>query len=163
MGKPLVAVVGSVRHEISGSPAQEAAGREVCRALGQELARQGFGIVVYSSSSEFIEADVVQGFVEEAGDQHDLVEVRYPQRADSVVRFEQEASHPALFRRRADANGFWQSSFYRSLSNVDGLLLVGGGNSTLVTGHVALSYGNSNPGGRGLPRRVTRDLGATIP
>jgi hypothetical protein len=44
-----------------------------------------------------------------------------------------------LFDERPDPSASWEVSYYRSLFGVDGVLLVGGGRSTLVTGLIALT------------------------
>lgn len=43
------------------------------------------------------------------------------------------------FNEKVDASSDWEVSFYRSLSKVDGLLVLGGGPSTLIAGQIALS------------------------
>src|SRR4030095_16403237 len=44
-----------------------------------------------------------------------------------------------MFSEGRDVNEGWEASFYRSLAEADGLLLVGGGPSTLIAGHVGLA------------------------
>lgn len=141
MKQSVIAIVGSVRKDIVDSDELQAAARDASRALGRELAKAGFRIVVYSSSPEFIEADVVHGFAEVATDRHHAILVRYPHRFESDVHFQEEAGQPDLFDRKADPDEYWETSFYQSLANLDGVMLVGGGYSTRVTGLIALSLG----------------------
>jgi hypothetical protein len=112
--------------------------RAIAKALGAQIARRGHGLAVYDAN--FIEADAVEGFVAEApkiSRAHRAIVVRQPQDG-KLVPFKEEATHPALFDRRADQTGFWEGSFYRSLADSDGVILLGGGNATLVVGQLAL-------------------------
>jgi len=112
--------------------------RAIAKALGAEIAKRGHGLAVYDAN--FIEAEAVEGFVAEApkiNRKDRAIIVRQPQEA-KLVPFKEEATDPALFDRRADQTGFWEGSFYRSLADSDGIILLGGGNATLVVGQVAL-------------------------
>jgi hypothetical protein len=63
--------------------------------------------------------------------------IRQPQDG-KFIPFKEETTHPALFERRADKTGQWEVSFYRSLADSDGLILLGGAYSTSIAGQVAL-------------------------
>jgi hypothetical protein len=140
--RPLIAIVGS----IDASRAQELDLRDTdraadaCEALGRELAAQGVNIVVYSSSGEFIEGEVVRGYAASAGGPAGSIQVRAPQSA-GATQFPEARSRPELFDYRPDASEDWEVSFYRSLTETDGVLLVGGGRSTYVTGLITLAFG----------------------
>lgn len=139
MDTPTIAVLGSARVEILDDDAVSRAAKALGEALGRELAQAGFRIVVYSSRPDFIEADVVRGFVGAAGNEKNRIVVRYPQDIADTVKFEEEASQSDMFERIADADPDWQASFYRSLPEADGIVMLGGGESTLIAGHIALS------------------------
>jgi hypothetical protein len=112
--------------------------KEIAHALGGEIAKRGHGLVVYDA--RFIEADVVAGYVAASpkADRTDPpVIIRQPQDGE-VVPFEEEKTHPSLFERRADKTGLWEVSFYRSLADTDGLILLGGAYSTTIAGQVAI-------------------------
>jgi hypothetical protein len=112
--------------------------RAIAKSLGAELAKRGHGLVVYDAA--FIEADVVEGYVSATKDANPAVApiiIRQPQDA-KLVPFKEEATHPTLFERRADKTGLWEVSFFRSLTDSDGLILVGGSYSTSVAGQVAI-------------------------
>jgi hypothetical protein len=47
--------------------------------------------------------------------------------------------YPMAFEIRPDTSPDWQVTFYRSLFEVDGIILVGGGRSTFVAGLIALT------------------------
>lgn len=112
--------------------------KEIAHALGAEIAKRGHGLVVYDA--RFIEADVVAGYVaaNPKADRSDPpVIIRQPQDGE-VVPFAAEQTHPLLFERRADKTGLWEVSFYRSLADSDGLILLGGAYSTTIAGQVAI-------------------------
>jgi hypothetical protein len=50
------------------------------------------------------------------------------------------AEHSEFFDVRADPSADWEVSYYRSLVEVHGVILIGGGRSTLVTGLIALAF-----------------------
>jgi len=112
--------------------------RDIARSLGAALAKRGHGLVVYDAN--FIESDVVEGYVS-ANPTADAMDppilIRQPQDG-KIVPFKEEASQPALFERRADKTGLWEVSFYRSLADSDGLILIGGAFSTQIAGQVAI-------------------------
>jgi hypothetical protein len=110
----------------------------MAKSLGAELAKRGHGLVVYDAA--FIEADVVEGYVSATQNATPAVApiiIRQPQDG-KFAPFKEEATHPALFERRADKTGLWEVSFFRSLADSDGLILVGGAYSTSVAGQVAI-------------------------
>lgn len=137
-----IAVVGSVDESRTFDPPIKNAprAREAAHALGRQLARDGFGIVVYSLESHFIEADVVKGYIgAESRPARESVRVILPQGKDPSVPHEFEHAGDA-FHITNDRHGNWEVSFYRSLIDVDGVVLIGGGRSTFITGMLALTY-----------------------
>lgn len=106
-------------------------------ALGRALADAGCNIVVYSSAQTFVEPEVVRGYVSSGRPSAGSIQVRYPDGGD--CSFPEMQQHDALFVRRPDVSRGWEVSFYRSLFNVDGVLVIGGGKSTLVAGLIAIS------------------------
>ncbi len=140
--RPLIAIVGSVDHsraqELDLHDTDRAAG--ACEAFGRELAAQGLDIVVYSSAADFVEGDVVRGYAAWEDAPPRSVQVRAPQ-SGGAAQFPEALSRPELFDYRPDASEDWEVSFYRSLVETDGVLLVGGGRSTYVTGLIALAFG----------------------
>jgi hypothetical protein len=83
---------------------------------------------------------VVRGYVAAGVAPPGSVHVRAPVDVD-LSGFAELADHRELFDLRVDSDPGWEVSYYRSLAETDGLLLIGGGRSTLVTGLVALTYG----------------------
>ncbi|WP_422737214.1 hypothetical protein ACN263_27915 [Micromonospora sp. WMMD729] len=136
---PLVAIAGSAQVNRSYSPVvrDPEAAPTAAAELGAELARQGCRIVVYSNDPDFVERDVVRGYVGSgrAVPGSILVRGRYQQDVD----FEEAQRHPELFTVVPESTDDWEVSFYRSLLAADALLLVGGGRSTFVAGLIGLS------------------------
>jgi hypothetical protein len=110
--------------------------RAAAQSIGRALADRSCGIVVYSGDANFIEADVVAGFVLSDKAQPESVRVIHARKSPQPVFKEQQAK-PACFKFRIDSNTNWEVSFYRSLYGADGVLLIGGGQSTFIAGILA--------------------------
>jgi len=129
---PIIAIVGNVK---TGSTAPSAA-----EALGRELAKAGLRILVYSSGAEYLEGRIVRGFVASRLATPRSVQVRYPLHGQKPAFPEQE-TNGEVFDWRPDHSQDWEMSFYQSLNEVDGILLMGGGDSTMIAGLVAIGHG----------------------
>ena len=108
--------------------------------LGAELATQGYHIVVYAADKRFIEADVVAGYVGSGLATPGSIHVHAPGGWKKRPQFPGEDDRKELFAFFDDSNYEWEVSYYRSLRDVDGILLVGGGHSTFITGVIATNY-----------------------
>lgn len=129
---PIVAIVGNVT-TAPGVP-------EAAQELGRELARAGFRILVYSSGSDFLEGHIVKGYVGSRLANRRSVQVRYPLHGPKPEFLEQQ-TNGEVFDWRPDHSEDWEMSFYQSLNEVNGILLVGGGESTKIAGMVAMGHG----------------------
>jgi hypothetical protein len=138
---PSIAIVGSVdphrAQELDLRDTDRAA--DACAALGRELAAQGLTIVVYSSAADFVEAEVVRGYAASDAALPGSIQVHAPQ-SSGAVQFPAASSRAELFDYHPDASEDWEVSFYRSLEKTDGVLLVGGGRSTYITGLIAVAF-----------------------
>ncbi len=106
--------------------------------LGRALADAGFGIIVYSAGPQFIEGDVVRGYVESGHATAESIQIRYPQGvANTDQQFYKADTNDQLFKPLPDNYGYWQVSFYMSLQEAQGILLMGGAESAFITGLVA--------------------------
>jgi hypothetical protein len=148
MADPLIAAIGSVHPDrtVELKLRNAAAGENAAKEIGHALARKRCRLVVYSSEGWSVEPLVVKGYVEECTETKELevgaarIEVRYSQ-SDNAPYFPEQATHPKLFAFSPDPNPSWASSFYRSLSYVDGAIFLGGShNTTYIAGLVALSH-----------------------
>ncbi|WP_327750008.1 hypothetical protein [Streptomyces europaeiscabiei] len=140
--RPLIAVVGSVDEARAFNPPLRAVdqARAACRELGQELALAGCDLAVFSSKSTYIEADVVHGYAEGTDAQNPGRVAAYPPRHREVSFALPEGSSVTLDTYR-DTSGEWEVAYYRTLLNCDGVLMVGGGQSTRVAGIIAMAQG----------------------
>lgn len=136
----LVAIVGSVdpqRKDYEPPLRNADVARQACEELGRELAKAGFRIIVYSSDPAYIEADIVRGYVASGLAKPNSIEIRYPQSKGDPPSFPEQKTHKNVFAPCPDTRPNWQVSFYTSLEDAQGLLLIGGGSSCLITGIVA--------------------------
>jgi hypothetical protein len=143
MTAPLIAIVGSYdpkrADQLSLKNIDLAKGAGV--ELGRELARQGCHVVVYASYPYLLEVDVVSGYVEvkKAKLEPGCIQVHYSVKYDQPS-FPEEGDNRGMFTFKPDTNPEWEVSFYRSLREVDGLLMLGGGPSSMIAGVVAMGY-----------------------
>ena len=143
MTPPLIAIVGSYNpkrtEELSLKNLDVAT--EAGVELGRELARQGCHVVVYASYPYLTEVDVVRGYTEVKKTQPEVecIQVRFSLNYERPS-FPEEKENRPLFSFKPDTNPEWEVSFYRSLREVDGMLIVGGGPSAMIAGVVAMGY-----------------------
>ncbi len=142
MSDHLIAIVGSLfpGRQYDPPAPDVPGGRAAARAIGKELARRGCRLAVYDHTS--IEGDVVAGFLSATPPpKEQSIEIHYsvdtPQRADFPER---KTGQENFFVEKPDTSKEWEVSYYRTLGKVDGLVLVGGGPSTLVTGLIGLTF-----------------------
>ncbi|MEM6456384.1 MAG: hypothetical protein AAF772_14930 [Acidobacteriota bacterium] len=120
----------------------QATALEAARAVGRALAASGCDLSVYSSGPKFVECHVVEGFLASDAvtnsDPKPLIHVHRPASGDREP-FSKQAEHPESFREHISPEEEWEVSFYRSLRRVDGIVILGGGTSTFITGMLALA------------------------
>lgn len=138
--RPVVAVVGSVATDRVFTPPLKSAehAREACRLLGRELALAGCDLAVFSSKPTYIERDVVHGYAEACAAETPGNVTAYPPRHRSVDFALPEGSCVTVETVR-DTSGEWEVAYYRRLLTSDGVLLMGGGQSTRIAGIIAMS------------------------
>ena len=77
---PLIAIAGSAadkrREELQ--LVDPVTARKAAEEIGRELAKAGCRILIYSTEPEFIESDVVQGYVSSKKGESGSIQVRYP-------------------------------------------------------------------------------------
>ena len=128
---PTIAIVGSVNLH-PGAPAAAV-------SLGNELAKAGLRIIVYSGRDGDLEGPLVHGYTASKVGARRSIEVRYPLN-DTQPEFPERQTNPDLFDPRPDGSPDWTMSFYQSLSEGDGILIMGGGETTRIAGLVAMGY-----------------------
>ncbi len=145
MPPPMIAIIGGAdpdrnspeRQDRYDPPVDVAVANDMAAAIGAELARRGYKILVYHSGRAFIESKVVEGYVSANPTREGSIVIRQPQLQNPAI-FAEEKTHPKLFARRLDTSDEWEVSFYRSLADSDGIVLIGGGYSTFSAGQVAI-------------------------
>ncbi|WP_143467088.1 hypothetical protein [Lentzea kentuckyensis] len=107
-------------------------------AIGRELAKAGFDLVVFSSSENYIERDVVKGYLAELDAQHPgEIVVHTPHSRDVDFGVPPHLKHVLKVRKNPASE--WEVSYYRALFEADSLLLIGGGRSTRIAGVMAMA------------------------
>jgi hypothetical protein len=143
MQRKLIAIVGSAdttRADYNPSVRNHAEAKQAAERLGAALAKKGYRIIVYSPGKAFIESDVVRGFVKGAKTGDKLIIVDFPIGHPGTSALEEYSEHKKMFEERQATTEDWEISFYRSVCQADGILLIGGGRSTLITGVLALTH-----------------------
>jgi len=131
MERPLISVVGDASK--CGNPEL---GRRAAREIGLELARRDCRILVFSSNQEYVEWEVVQGYLSsEAKIAERSIEVRYPPALHG--RFPGELDGDKRFVR-SQQGGDWEASIYPSFAEIEGIVLIGGGYTTKISGLLAI-------------------------
>ncbi|GAB3250568.1 hypothetical protein [Kineosporia babensis] len=135
----MVAVIGSAEAGRTYEPEMPdpAAAIQAAEEIGRELATRGHQLVVFSSDSAFIEGAAVRGYVGSGQARPGSVLVRNTVR-QSLDVFPEHADHEDLFDH-APAQGGWEVAYYRALFEVDGVILIGGGRSTMIAAIIALA------------------------
>ena len=139
MSIPLIAIVGSVDEKRASelglrNPTQA---RQAAEAVGAALAEKGCRIIVYTAAPGFLETFVVSGYVASGKAKPNSIVARFPLGDDS--EFADYPANKELFDLQRDRTADWETSYYRSLRDVDGLVLIGGGHSTWITGLIAVT------------------------
>jgi len=131
MTRPLISVVGD-----ASKCSNPELGRRAAREIGLELARRDCRVLVFSSSKDYVEWDVVQGYLgSEAKIPERSIEVRYPPKLHG--RFPGEEDGDKRFVRSQQGDD-WEASIYPSFAEIDGIVLIGGGYTTKISGLLAI-------------------------
>jgi hypothetical protein len=136
---PYAAIIGGLWQL---DEARRDAAKNTGKLIGDELAKAGFGLVVYFSNDESLEPHVVTGYVMRSPSGAHPIHVRYAESQRGQVRFAEEAAHPELFEHSMFPGQDWEAPFYRSLAEeegIDAVILLGGATSTLIAGQIAIA------------------------
>ncbi|MEU6188525.1 hypothetical protein [Nocardia sp. NPDC047038] len=136
-----IAIVGGIRPcGVEDRPSwTEDNGARAAREVGAELARAGYDLFVYSSAPRFVERDVVAGYLSVEPCRAGSIHVRPPY-GSSETSFPHPPHKSGSFEIRHEAQDDWEVSYYRSLREADGVVLIGGGRTTLITAMVAMAF-----------------------
>ena len=142
MEQKLIAIVGSVdesRGNYDPPVKNSLEAKKTAELLGTALAKKGYRIIVYSAAPGFIECDVVRGYVRAKVVRPKSIIVEFPGDQEGASAFPEFKTHKNLFEPVRDTTEAWEPSFFRSVCQADGIALIGGGRSTLITGIFALT------------------------
>jgi hypothetical protein len=134
---PLIAIVGDINPERVFDPPMidPAKAKRAAQEIGAQLARKGARLLVYGGP--FLEADVVHGFVSSKPAKDQCILMWYSKENEPPA-FVEEKDHSKLFVRRVERGAEWETAFYRSIVRADGVVLIGGGNATNISGQLAI-------------------------
>ena len=138
--RPSIVVTGSAQADRDYTPPLREAGTApaACEAIGRELAKAGCDLVVFSSSDDYIEKDVVRGYLQALDPARPgRVVVRAPY--DREVEFGVPEQLRRLIETEPSTATEWEVSYYRSLCEADGILVVGGGRATRIAGTLGIA------------------------
>lgn len=137
MKRPLIAIVGDLNPtrttELTLKETDTA--KLAAEQLGAELAKRGARLLVYGG--HFLESDVVRGFVN-AKPNADRSILMWYSRDHEPPPFPEETGNQKLFERKTERGADWETAFYRSIATADGLILMGGGKATMISGQLAI-------------------------
>ncbi len=136
---PFVAIIGGLWKFDENTVAEA---KDVSKIIGAELAKAGFGLVVYFSNDESLEPHVVSGYLSAISNRRGEIHVRYSEAQRGKVKFAEEKDWRDIFKYHLFPGDDWEMPFYRSLAEeegVDAVLLLGGATSTLIAGQVAVA------------------------
>ena len=136
--EPFVAVMGGF-WEVDSKDAVEA--KKAAKVIGIELAKAGFGIVVYNSDDASLEPHVVEGYVSALSEGKGKIRVRCTKSQTKDVKFKED-QRDGLFEYRDFTQPDWQAPFFRSLAedgSADGVILMAGAQTVLIAGNIALA------------------------
>lgn len=138
--RPRIAVVGSVDSSRDYQPPLSATDqvRGACHELGRELALAGYDLVVFADDEHYVETLVARGYAAASAPEAQII--AHPPRHQDYAPDLPEGSRVRVTTIR-DTGAEWEVPYYRTLFEVDGIVLAGGGRSTRVTGVVALAQG----------------------
>ncbi len=146
--KPVIAIVGGfdrnkIKHsQIESPPKEIIEQREACKKLGRILAKKGMRILVWSSEPHFIERYVVEGYLQEQDLDENSIICIYNQR--NFPDFPEQKEKESHFVLKQSYHEDWEINFYESINTeADGIILMGGGPTTILAGAVAASWGKA--------------------
>ncbi|MCP4115125.1 MAG: hypothetical protein GY737_06885 [Desulfobacteraceae bacterium] len=142
MKKPIFAIIGSVnetRNDLNIRDPEKA--KVAARNLGKALGKKGYRILVYSPDSQFIEREVVQGFIDSGISEHESIVVvfSFDQRGE-IEKFPEYDTKRFLFKLDQHSSKKWRVPYIESFAKSDGIILIGGGKWTLTAGSCAISF-----------------------
>lgn len=144
MPEPTITILGSVdpRREVELKLRDPLVARRAAEEIGAELAKKGCRILVScpgTPQAEFAEALVIRGYVSSGLAKRNSIEVHRPLRFP-LAPFPEEATHRQLFQYELKDSDDWAIATFLSHGKSSGMVILGGGQSTLISGMVGVGY-----------------------
>jgi len=102
-------------------------------AIGSELAKAGWRLMVYDSRDEYVGTELARGYVESGAARPRSIRIRRPIRLDQKP-FPKQSDHDDVFWDDPVPEDEWEAAFVPSISDADGVVLAGNGQFTLFGG-----------------------------
>ncbi len=141
--RPLIVIAGSLdatRADYRPPLRDLEHAEQACEDLGRALSLAGCDLVVFSSKPTYVEGQVVRGYADASSPANPGKVIARPP-SHGEVEFDLPADTAAQVVVKRDTSGEWELSYYRSLIAADGVILLGGGQSTRIAGIIALLQG----------------------
>jgi len=139
---PLFAIIGSVdesRNDLNVRDSVKA--KTAAKNLGKALGKKGYRILVYSPEPQFIEKDVVQGFIESGINEPESIVVVFSfDQKNQVENFPEYHTKRLLYKLDQHSGKKWRVPYIESFGKADGIILIGGGKWTLTAGSCAIAF-----------------------
>ena len=95
-------------------------------AIGSELAKAGWRLMVYDSGDEYVGTEWARGYVESGAARPRSIRIRRPVRLDQEP-FPKQLDQPEVFWDDPVPEDEWEIAFVPSISEADGVVLAGNG------------------------------------
>jgi hypothetical protein len=137
--QPCITVIGNANQDYDPPILDATQCRSAASDIGAELAHANCQLIVYSTDPEYIEYDVVKGYVEARCDTKRRVTLRFSE-GSAGQAFPQEWFQEVEVSTEASKDFDWEVDFFKSLKHADGVLLIGGGRFVFISGLVAMGH-----------------------
>lgn len=134
----IIAISGSILTDKWPQKKQDEA-KLACEQIGKELAKANWKLAVYTSDPMFIELPVIAGYLNSGYAKPKSIICYYPRGVE--MNFPKANGVSDIYAIILDQSNDWQVSFFRSLTKVKAILLLGGGATTLTAGQLSITRG----------------------
>ncbi|MET7964007.1 hypothetical protein [Micromonospora zamorensis] len=142
MSRPAIALVGNVNPARASelSLIDPEAAESACREIGRALAEAGCDLIMFSARHGYAEPAIAEGYAQacrpNAPGRIVLRSLRH-----RASEFTVPDNGAVILDVEPDSSDMWEISFYRSILNADGVVLIGGGRTTKIAGIIGVASG----------------------
>lgn len=143
MVSALFAVLSSIRPlsgtEVNSPILHSAEAENAAKEIGRELATAGFSIAVYSSNQAYLDQHIVSGFFSVNKPRGGQVHIWHTQ-GSAIAQFKEldDPRFEGRFVSHTESTDNWNTIFFQSMKQVDGVVMLGGSDFCLVAALWAL-------------------------